>query len=214
MTTFTTILNIPSAVISSASPIVRHISFDIQDSLVLYSDRLKAIPYQYNNRLLFPKFVIKRINSTIKDTAMMKYLEKLEDFVIRALVVMMALVVFFATIDLCWIIIQTLIVPPYLLFDVGRLLEIFGVFLLVLIGIELLESIRTYLDKKIIHVEVVMTVALIAVARKVIILDVKELDGLKLIGIGIIIVALAFGYVYIKRCYRDGTICEPEPRRE
>jgi uncharacterized membrane protein (DUF373 family) len=48
----------------------------------------------------------------------------------------------------------------------------------------------------------------------VIILDVKELDGLKLIGIGVIIIALAGGYVYIKRCYRDGTICVPEKRRE
>ena len=140
----------------------------------------------------------------------MRYLEKLEKVVIRALVVMMALVVFFASLDLAWIIIQDLIVPPYLLFDVSRLLEIFGMFLLVLIGIELLDSIRTYLDQKLVHVEVVLSVALIAVARKVIILDVKELDGLKLIGIGVIIVALAFGYVYVKRFYRDGTLCTPE----
>jgi uncharacterized membrane protein (DUF373 family) len=44
----------------------------------------------------------------------------------------------------------------------------------------------------------------------VIILDVKELDGLKLIGIGVIIVALAVGYVYIKRCC--GSLGAPEPR--
>lgn len=142
----------------------------------------------------------------------MRYLEKLEKVVIRALVVMMALVVFFASLDLAWIIIQDLIVPPYLLFDVSRLLEIFGMFLLVLIGIELLESIRTYLDQRLVHIEVVLSVALIAIARKVIILDVKELDGIKLIGIGVIIVALAFGYVYVKRCYRNGTLCTPERR--
>ncbi|MGE5856470.1 MAG: phosphate-starvation-inducible PsiE family protein [Syntrophaceae bacterium] len=142
----------------------------------------------------------------------MKYLSKLEFIVIRALVVMMALVVLFASLDLAWIIIQDLIVPPYLLFDVSRLLEIFGMFLLVLIGIELLESIRAYLDHRVIHVEVVMTVALIAIARKVIILDVKDLDGLKLIGIGVIIVALAVGYVYIKRSCQDDSPASPEPR--
>jgi uncharacterized membrane protein (DUF373 family) len=163
------------------------------------------------NRLLFPKPMIKIRHYTIKDAAVMKYLEKLELIVIRALVVMMALVVLFASLDLAWIIVQDLIVPPYLLFDVNRLLEIFGMFLLVLIGIELLESIRTYLDQKLIRVEVVMTVALIAIARKVIILDVKDMDGLKLIGIGVIIVALAGGYVYIKRCCRDGTPCAPKP---
>jgi uncharacterized membrane protein (DUF373 family) len=164
--------------------------------------------------LLFWKLVIEINNSIIKGAAIMKYLEKIEFIVIRALVVMMALVVLFASLDLAWIIIQDLMVPPYLLFDVNRLLEIFGMFLLVLIGIELLESIRTYLDHKLIHVEIVMTVALIAIARKVIILDVKELDGLKLIGIGVIIIALAGGYVYIKRCYRNGTLCVPEKRSE
>jgi uncharacterized membrane protein (DUF373 family) len=166
------------------------------------------------NHLLFWKLVLEINNSIMEDAAIMKYLEKLELIVIRALVVMMALVVLFASLDLAWIIIQDLIVPPYLLFDVNRLLEIFGMFLLVLIGIELLESIRTYLDHKLIHVEIVMTVALIAIARKVIILDVKDLDGLKLIGIGVIIIALAGGYVFIKRCYRNGTICVPEKRSE
>jgi len=145
---------------------------------------------------------------------MLKYLEKLEGIVIRSLVVMMALVVLFASLDLAWIIGQDLMTPPYLLFDVNRLLEIFGMFLLVLIGIELLESIRMYLDHRLVHVEVVMTVAMIAIARKVIILDVKDLDGLKLIGIGVIILALAGGYVYIKRCYRYGSICTPERRPE
>jgi len=143
---------------------------------------------------------------------MLKYLEKMEGIVIRSLVVMMALVVLFASLDLAWIIVKDLSTPPYLLFDVNRLLEIFGMFLLVLIGIELLESIRMYLDHRLVHVEVVMTVAMIAIARKVIILDVKDLDGLKLIGIGVIIVALAGGYVYIRRCYRDGSICTPERR--
>ena len=166
------------------------------------------------NHLLFPTHMLKKDNSIIKDAAAMKYLAKIEFVVIRALVVMMALVVLFASLDLAWIIIRDLSTPPYLLFDVNRLLEIFGMFLLVLIGIELLESIRMYLDHKLVHVEVVMTVAIIAIARKVIILDVKELDGLKLIGIGLIIIALAGGYVYIKRCYRDGSICVPERRNE
>ena len=164
--------------------------------------------------LIFQTLMLKKDNSIIKDESVMKYLQKLEFIVVRALIVMMALVVLFASLDLAWIIIRDLSTPPYLLFDVNRLLEIFGMFLLVLIGIELLESIRMYLDHKLVHVEVVMTVAIIAIARKVIILDVKELDGLKLIGIGVIIIALAGGYIFIKRCYRDGTICVPERREE
>jgi len=56
-----------------------------------------------------------------------------------------------------------------------------------------------YLTKKTVHVEVVFTVAMIAIARKVIILDVKELSSLTLIGIGVIIFALSAGYYLVRR---------------
>jgi uncharacterized membrane protein (DUF373 family) len=64
----------------------------------------------------------------------------------------------------------------------------------VLIGVELLETIKAYVKENVVHVEVVFTVAMIAIARKVIILDVKELSGLTLMGIGVIIIALSAGY--------------------
>jgi len=67
-------------------------------------------------------------------------------------------------------------------------------FLLVLIGVELLETVKMYLTQKTVHVEVVFTVAMIAIARKVIILDIKEVPSLTLIGISAIIVALSAGY--------------------
>jgi len=50
-----------------------------------------------------------------------------------------------------------------------------------------------------VHVEVVFTVAMIAIARKVIILDIKEVSSLTLIGIGVIIVALSAGYYILTR---------------
>jgi uncharacterized membrane protein (DUF373 family) len=40
---------------------------------------------------------------------------------------------------------------------------------------------------------------MIAIARKVIILDVKELSSLTLIGIGAIVLALSTGYYLLKR---------------
>lgn len=63
----------------------------------------------------------------------------------------------------------------------------------------LLETVKMYLSEKKVHVEVVFTVAMIAIARKVIILDVKELSSLTLIGIGAIVLALATGYYLLKR---------------
>lgn len=129
----------------------------------------------------------------------MKYLEKVERLVVSSLLVMMVSVVFLSTVELGWIIIKDIITPPVFLLEINELLDIFGMFLLVLIGVELLETVKMYLSEKTVHVEVVFTVAMIAIARKVIILDVKELSSLTLIGIGVIIVALSSGYYLLKR---------------
>jgi uncharacterized membrane protein (DUF373 family) len=49
---------------------------------------------------------------------------------------------------------------PRFLMPVPALLDIFGYFLLVLIGVELLETLRAYLKKNVIRVRVVFEVAL------------------------------------------------------
>jgi uncharacterized membrane protein (DUF373 family) len=127
-------------------------------------------------------------------------LKKYEIFMIQALMVMMAIVLGLATLDLGWLIIKDIIHPPYFLLDVNQLLDIFGLFMLVVIGIELLETImKTYITQGQPHYEVVLSVAIIAIARKVIILDLKEVDSLSLIGIASIIIALTVGYFLMKR---------------
>jgi len=131
---------------------------------------------------------------------LLNILKKYEKFMIQALMVMMAIVLGLATLDLAWLIIKDIIHPPYFLLDVNELLDIFGLFMLVVIGIELLETImKTYITQGQPHYEVVLSVAIIAIARKVIILDLKEVDSLSLIGIASIIIALTVGYFLMKR---------------
>ncbi|MGB5422652.1 MAG: phosphate-starvation-inducible PsiE family protein [Desulfobacterales bacterium] len=130
---------------------------------------------------------------------MMKYPEKVERVVVVTLLVMMALVVCLSTVELGWFIIKDVITPPIFLLEIDELLDIFGMFLLVLIGVELLETVKMYLTQKTVHVEVVFMVAMIAIARKVIILDIKELPSLTLMGIGVIVVSLSAGYYLLTR---------------
>jgi uncharacterized membrane protein (DUF373 family) len=130
---------------------------------------------------------------------MMKYPEKVERVVVVTLLVMMALVVCLSTVELGWFIIKDVITPPIFLLEIDELLDIFGMFLLVLIGVELLETVKMYLTQKTVHVEVVFMVAMIAIARKVIILDINELPSLTLIGIGAIIVSLSGGYYLLSK---------------
>ena len=128
------------------------------------------------------------------------FLKKYEKFMVKALMVMMALVLGLATLDLAWKIIKEITSPPYVLIDVENLLDIFGMFMLVLIGIELLETImKTYITHGQPHYETVLSVAIIAIARKVIILDVKKVDSMSLVGIACIIVALTVGYFLMKK---------------
>jgi uncharacterized membrane protein (DUF373 family) len=122
---------------------------------------------------------------------MLDLLKKFEKAVTVTLVGLMALVVLLATIELAWIIIKDIISPPVLLLEIDELLDIFGLFLLVLIGVELLETIKAYIKDNVVHVDVVLTVAMIAIARKVIVLDVKDLPAMTLVGIASIVVALA-----------------------
>jgi len=131
---------------------------------------------------------------------MFEYLNKYKKAILISLTVMMSFVLLLSTIELAWIIIKDVITPPLFLLEINELLEIFGLFMLVIIGIELLETImKTYLSEGVDHVQVVMAVAMIAIARKVIILDIKEVSSLSLIGIGTVILALSVGFYLIKR---------------
>jgi len=130
---------------------------------------------------------------------MLDMLKKFEKVITVTLVVMMAIVLLLATIELGWIIIKDIITPPVFLLEIEELLDIFGLFLLVLIGVELLETIKAYVKENVVHFEVVLTVAMIAIARKVIILDVKELPSMTLVGIAAIIVALAAAKYFFRK---------------
>ena len=112
---------------------------------------------------------------------------------------MMVLVVFLATIELMWIIIKDIINPPIIILEIDQLLDIFGFFLLILIGIELLETIKIYLLEKIIHIEVVLEVALIALARKVIILDMNDYDSITLLALAALIMGVAIAFFAVKK---------------
>ena len=132
---------------------------------------------------------------------MLKFLKKFERMIVTTLIVMMGLTILLATIELAWLIIKDIITPPVILLEINELLDIFGLFLLVLLGIELISTLKTYLTENEIHVEVVFAVALIAIGRKVIILDVKELPSLSLMGIAAIIISLSVGYYLVKRVF-------------
>ena len=89
-----------------------------------------------------------------------------------------------------------------LFLEIDELFRIFGFVFIILIGFELMETVEMYLKQNVIHAEVVLLVAVIAVSRKVILLDLEKYDPIAIIGLGIIILSLGGCYYLIKLRYR------------
>ena len=130
---------------------------------------------------------------------MTRFPKQFERIIVVSLITMMMVVVLISTAELAWIIIQDIITPPIILLGIEELIDIFGFFLLILIGVELLDTIKAYLDTKVVHVEIVLEVAVIAIARKVITLDPKDYPGLTLVGVAAMIMALAGAFYCFKK---------------
>ena len=133
---------------------------------------------------------------------MTKWLRSFEHTIIRSLIFMMAVIIAISTIELGYLLVKDIVSPPVFFLEIDELLELFGFFLLILIGIELLETIKAYLQDKVVHSEIVLEVALIAIARKVIILDLKDYDSIIILGIAALIITIAAAYYIVRRKLR------------
>ncbi len=83
-------------------------------------------------------------------------------------------------------------------------MNLFSLLLLLLIGLELFETVRAYLKEDIVHVEFIVLVAIIAIARKVIIWDFEQYNTQELISLAVMILALGIAYFLIRKA--DGRI--------
>ncbi len=76
----------------------------------------------------------------------------------------------------------------------GVLQRAIGGVLIVLLGLELMETLKTYFSEHHIRVEVILVVAIIAVGRHIIKLDFEHVSALSLFGVSALMIALAAGY--------------------
>ncbi|MDD3622915.1 MAG: phosphate-starvation-inducible PsiE family protein [Methanofollis sp.] len=130
---------------------------------------------------------------------MLKALDTYQKGIYYILIGLLAVIIGFSVIELAALTIQGLFQESPLRLENHEIIGVFGLFLLVLIGLELMETIRAYVEEHRVHVEVIMLVAIIAVARKIIILESEEAQNIPLLGIGFVVIALACGYYLIKK---------------
>jgi uncharacterized membrane protein (DUF373 family) len=135
---------------------------------------------------------------------MLALLKRFEQLMAWFLSILLVAVIVLATVDLTVDLIKNVLyIAPHFLVGVDELLSLFGSFLIILLGLELLASVKSFLQDDVIHVEVVLMVAVIALARKVIILELHEPTPLTLVGVATLLLALAISYRLIMPMLRN-----------
>jgi len=130
----------------------------------------------------------------------MDIFHKAEKIIAIVLLSLMGVVVASGTIEVAYEIVTSLIDPPGFFLGVSELFDVFGLFLMVLIGLELMTSIHMYLDDHRIHAEMMFLVALTAVTRKIVIMDYSNvMDPMLIFSIGFLVITLASGYYLLKK---------------
>ena len=115
-------------------------------------------------------------------------------FAVKVLALLMVVVIFFGIGDVLYVLYQRLIAPPVYLLDISDLFESFAAFLAVLVAVEIFINIRIYLGTAQLPVKLVLATALMAVARKAIVLDFSKLEPMEVFSLAAIVLALGVSY--------------------
>ncbi len=132
-----------------------------------------------------------------------KIISTFQRYVLSTLLIVMGVVIVASSIELVIVVVQELLTPPLLL-DLGELTKISGLFLTVLITLELFGILEVMLLENTVHVEFVVAVALIAASREVLVVEFTSLAPITLVGLAALILALGAGYYLIKRAGPPG----------
>ncbi|MCP5159980.1 MAG: phosphate-starvation-inducible PsiE family protein [Gammaproteobacteria bacterium] len=120
-------------------------------------------------------------------------------FCVRILAVLMTLVIIWSVVDVAWVLYQRTMATPIELLNVNDILVAFSAFMVTLIAIEIFLNIVLYLRDDVLHVKLVLATALMAIARKVIVLDYKTLEPEYIWATAAVIFALSIGYWLVVR---------------
>jgi len=118
---------------------------------------------------------------------------------VKFLALLMVIVIMFGIVDVVYVIYQKIVDPPFMLMTINDMLETFGAFLAVLIAIEIFLNITLYIRSDVIPVKLVVATALMAISRKVIVFDYKNLEPEYVSASALVLVALGITYWLIQK---------------
>lgn len=130
---------------------------------------------------------------------MNNFAELLERWVVSVLMILLMVTIACGTALVAWSIIDDLRGIRELAAEPKALFDVFGLFVAVLVGVELLKILRHLLVSHEVNTSLVVQTALMALCNKVITLNFSEVPWTTLIGVASLILALAAALVPVKR---------------
>ncbi len=130
------------------------------------------------------------------DRSFLQSIRVVENVVSKLLAIAMVLVTVVSVVDLCVVVVTQLLTPPIGFLNIS-LIQIFGLFLNILIALEILQNITAYLRNHAIQLELVIVTSLTAVARKIIIFD--KSTGADLTSLALAIFTLSISYWIVRQ---------------
>ena len=125
---------------------------------------------------------------------LIRFLHQVIRLAVRLLAVLMVVVILLGVADVVYVLYSSLLTPPVLLLNVSDIFKVFGAFMVVLIAIEIFINIRLYLGSNTLPIKLVIGTALMAIARKVIVLDLTNTTSIYVFAIAAVVLALGIAY--------------------
>jgi len=142
------------------------------------------------------------MSEKVSDDKVIGFLNQVIRHVARVVAVIMTLVIIWGVADIIYVLYQRLTDPshPFMLLEIRDILATFGAFMAVLIAIEIYHNIILYTEdhhNQHLAVKIVLGTALMAISRKVIVFEFKEIGPEYLYGSAAVTLALVIGYYLI-----------------
>ena len=132
-----------------------------------------------------------------------------ERMVVLALQILLLLILTLAMVELAILLYQAIVLR---LTDAGGVLAVdsvsdlqraiqrgFAGILLIILGLELLDTLRTYFTEHRLRLEIILIVAIIALGRHIIVLDLEHVTGDVLLGVAALTLAVTGGYFLVRK---------------
>jgi uncharacterized membrane protein (DUF373 family) len=133
------------------------------------------------------------------------FMSKFEILIVTSLELLTVLTIIVGTIKLFVIFIESMPTQSREIDSANALLPVlqnaYGGVLMVLLGLELLQTLKAYFREHQLQIEVVLVVAMLAIGRHIIQIDIGHMQGAQLAGLALLIASLAASYYLVKKAH-------------